>query len=286
MTQGLENDLLDIRFYFESTPVLWNRDNEPLEDLNENTLRIDDKAILARDTALQAQADLVAHIGQGGVPEHADGTTSVSGFLSAADKAKLDLVQDKAQLNILAPVDAIDLISRKATTLHNHTLATTTVNGFLSVPDKVKLGTIEALAQVNNISAAEASTLTSGANADALHFHSFVPGNETFTKAVHDVTNHTGLPGIAAFPGFVNVDFIEGPTIGAGVFMFSNPYNFITLDVLTGGISFIQEAGWWGAGEHFAVTNMSIVGTTGTITYSCNWDVQMRAWQGGYGLGT
>lgn len=291
MTQGAENDLLDIRFYQESTPVQFVRDNEPLEDLNNNILTVDDKAILARDTATTVSTDLGNHIGQGGVAEHAVATTGVAGFMSAADKAKLDLIQDGAQINILAPVDAIELISRGVTTLHSHALATPLLNGFMSATDKAKLDGIEAGAEVNNISDADAITLTTGGNADALHGHFFSAGSESFTEAVHATTNHTGIPGIAAFPGFSADEFNLGPTqVGIGTTIFAKPYSgFTTVEVLSAGFAEILDAGIWGASETFKINDVSISGTTGTVVYeifasAAPGDMNMVCWQSGYGL--
>jgi len=365
MVQGAENDLLDIRFYLESTPVIFNRDNEPFEDLNNNILTVDNKAILARDTASATASELAAHIGNSGfstlvvelvhgavgggpflvgeavsggtslatgvvnkvnasslivgsilsgpfldtelitgggsgatanltsdpvpVPEHADATTGVSGFMPASDKAKLNLIQDGAQLNILAPVDAIELISRKVTTLHSHLLVTTLTDGFMSAADKTKLDGVQAGAQVNNISAVDAATLTGGGNADALHGHFFSAGSETFTAAVHLTTDHAGLPGIGGFPGFVEDAYNLGPVqTFAGQTVFPVVFPFSTLDVVVGGMTHFLDFGIWGASEEFRVDDLSKAALTGTITYSCipggAGDIEMRGWIGGFGL--
>ncbi len=287
MTQGAENDLLDIRFYQEATPVIFFRSNEPIEDLNNNILTVDNKAFLARDTALTVQTDLGNHIGQGGVSEHADATTGVSGFISAADKAKLNRIQDQAQLNILAPVDAINLISRKVTTLHSHPSATPTLDGFITAADKAKLDGIQAGAQVNNISDANATTLTSGGNADALHGHFFSAGSETFTEAVHATTNHTGIPGIAAFPGFADSSFRQGPAqLGTGINVHVEGYPFTSLEVVAVGFQEITDVGFFGNNETFAITNIEIVGLNCTTTFEVtnSVDGQMRTWQKGYGV--
>lgn len=291
MSQGAQNDLLDIRYYFESTPVVFNRSNEPVEDLNNNTLTIDNKAIAARDLALSVSATLAGHIGQQGPTEHADATTSVAGFMPPEDKAKLDNIQPNAQINILAPVDALELVSRKITTLHAHPPATTTTPGFLTAADKAKLNGIEALAQVNNISDANVATLTSGGNADTLHNHGFSPGSETFTELVHSTTNHTGLPGIPVFPGFATSSFIvSSEQFGPGITVFANNYGgtFTTLDAVIGGFHYIQDNGIWNASEEFSINDINIVGTSATITFEViagggGGDMQARCWQVGYG---
>jgi hypothetical protein len=290
MPQGIENDLLDVRFYLESTSVIFNRSNEPFEDINNNTLAIDNKAIAARDTALTVQTDLGNHLGQGGVLEHAVATLTEAGFMSAADKAKLDRIQEQAQLNILAPVDAIELISRKDTTLHAHPEATTLIPGFISAADKGKLDGIASGAQVNNISNGDVITLTTGGNADALHGHSFAPGTEGFTEAVHAGTNHTGLPGIPSFPGFATSGWIESTEqSGPGVTVFSNPYGaFTSLEVVAGGWRYIRDLGWWGLTEAFSINDISVIGNTGTITFEVLaggfGDMQARCWQVGFGV--
>ena len=289
MTQGAENDLIDIRVYQESTPVLFSRSNEPFEDLNTNILIVDNKAILARDTALTVQTDLGNHIGQAGIVEHALATTAVAGFMSALDKAKLDLIQEQAQLNILSPTDAIELISRKATTLHSHNLATTTLNGFFAATDKVKLDGIQAGAQVNNITNGNAVTLTSGGNADTLHNHFFSAGSENFTELVHFNTNHTGIQGVAAFPGFVDSAFNPGPPLGPGVGVLLHTANFTSfssLEVVAAGFQDIRDFGYWGGSEFFAITNIVITGTTSVLTFEIGGygDMQMRTWQKGYGV--
>ncbi len=289
MVQGAENDLIDIRFYFEITPVIFNRDNEPFEDANTNTLTVDNKAILARDTAIQAQIDLAAHIGQGGTSQHSGAATALSGFLPVADKSKLDAIQNSAQLNILAPVDAIELISRKSTTLHSHILATPLIDGFVSTVDKIKLDGIEASAQVNNLSVADATQLTSGGNADTLHTHNFVGTAETFTEAVHLTTDHTAIPGVGGFSGFTSSIYNLGTVqLFPGVTIFSNPYAVTTLYVVTAGIADIMEIGWWGKHEQFLLTDVSISGVNGIVTYEIKGgnapgDTELLCWQGGYG---
>lgn len=289
MTQGAENDLLDVRFYQEATQVVWFHSNEPYEDINNNILTVDAKAIAARDTALTVQSDLSGHVGQSGVSEHAVGTTSVAGFISAADKAKLDRIQEQAQLNILAPVDALELISRGPTTSHAHVAATITTSGFITAADKGKLDGIAAGAEVNNISNANVTTLTTGGNADALHGHSFAPGTEGFTEAVHATTDHTGLTGIPVFPGFAPSTWTEKELIGVGVDVFSRNYSsFTSLEVVSAGFSNIRDGGWWGLNESFAITDVALVGNTGTVTFEVGaggfGDMVMKVWQVGYGV--
>ena len=292
MAQGAQGDLLDIRYYAESTTVIFNRSNEPIEDINNNTLTVDNKAIAARDLALSVSTTLAAHIGQQGPSEHADVTDSVAGFMPPVTKAKLDNIQAGAQINILAPVDALELVSRKVTTLHLHPPATTTTPGFLTAGDKGKLDGIEAGAQVNNISTANVTTLTTGGNADALHTHTFAAGSETFTAAVHATTNHTGLPGIPVFPGFAPSAFVVSSTqIGPGITVFSHNHGgtFTTLDAIVGGFQSIHDGSLWGLNEEFSINDVNISGTTGTITFEILagagfGDMEATCWQVGYGV--
>jgi hypothetical protein len=295
MAQGAELDLADIRFYTEATPVQFVRDNEPFEDLNANILLVDNKAILARDTAIQVASDLTAHIGSSGVSEHAVGTTSTAGFISVADKAKLDSIDEGAQVNTLPPTDALELISRKETTLHLHPTVTPTAPGFMGTAEKTKLDGIEPLAQVNNISNADAATLTNASNADALHTHGFSAGSETFTEAVHFTTNHAGLPGVTGFPGFSTSEnfFVSSELIGAGgsggSATFPKTYSF-TVQSVTAGFAEIKDRGGWGANEQFLITDIVISGgNTVTVSFEVTpgtagggGDMNFRVWQGAF----
>ena len=292
MVQGAENDLIDIRFLKVTTPVIWFRSNEPLEDLNVNILTIDDKAILARTTAQTAQSDLAGHIGQVGLAEHAGATTGLSGFVTAEDKVKINGIQAGAQLNILAPTDAIELVSLKVTTLHEHPVATPTIDGYMTISDKLKLNGIQTGAQVNNITPSQATTLTSGGNADSLHGHGFSVGSETFTAAVHSTTDHTGIPGVAAFPGFTASSFESGPAqIGLGVTVYTRTYGgFSSLEAISAGHRRMLDFGFWGAGEQFRINDVSISGNDGTVVYENatvglgSGDMLFQCWQVGYGI--
>lgn len=290
MVQGAENDLIDIRYYTETTPVIWFRSNEPVEDLNTNILTVDTKAILARDTALTAQTDLGNHVGQAGVAEHAVATTAAAGFMSAADTAKLSDIQSQAQLNVLSPVDAIELISGKVTTLHEHPLATPTLDGYMEAADSTKLAGIASGAQVNNITGAQATALTSGGNADSEHIHGFSVGSEAYTEAVHATTDHTGIPGVTSFPGFVTSSFnMSSIQINPGVMVFNQPYGLSSLECLSAGFQEIFDFSVWGASEAFIINDVSISGTIGTVAFEVHpgvgsGDMGMRVWQVGHGV--
>ena len=81
----------------------------------------------------------LSHVGAGGTA-HAAATTSVAGFMSAADKSKLDGLSSNA--------DTLDgyHASSFSLTSHTHPNATTSTAGFMSAADKTKLDGIETAA--------------------------------------------------------------------------------------------------------------------------------------------
>lgn len=280
MTQGAENDLLDIRFYQEATPVqgtiAGGPDNEPITDINLNTLTVDNKAIFARNTADQVTLDLSNHIGAVGPGEHASATTTLDGFLSAADKLKLDSVQARAQINFISPNDELSLVSRKDTILHLHPIATSQ-DGFMSAVDKVRLNGIEAGAQVNNITLADAAILSGAGFADALHTHDHSPGSETFTEAVHFATSHVGVTGVPGFPGFATAEsfFISNIVGDDTIEIFSHTYSFAPEIIATDFRSrFIRD---WDFSENFIIEDVQISGFNGIVTHG-----QVPALGGGF----
>jgi hypothetical protein len=74
---------------------------------------------------------------------HADATNSVSGFMSAADKLKLDGYPIPSAVGDFLAYDGMNWVIRSiysfATSTHGHGIATTTANGFMSSGDKLKL---------------------------------------------------------------------------------------------------------------------------------------------------
>lgn len=306
MTQGAENDLKDIRYYTRTSEILFTADNEPVEDLNDNTLTVDNKAIGARDLADDVTTDLAAHIGGIGVAEHGESTLSDSGFMSAGEKSKLDRIDSEAQVNVLSIVDALELVGGGATSQHLHPNVTDSVDGFMTAVLKSKLNTIESGAEVNILTAPQVAGLTGGGDANPLHTHVTPTFFETFREGpgtdgvpsgvtYHSNVDHTGLPGVpGAFPGFLNESYNDGPVqIGAGIKIFPHIYTTMTtLHVIDAGFSYFIDTDAWGWGsaggvdESFHVTNVEISGSnTGVVTYEAKGAfTRVSCWQGGYGL--
>jgi len=292
MAQGAENDLVDITYYTTTSLVHFVEDNIPMLELNDNVLTVDDKAVWARDTINGVVDDFLDHVNAGG-NQHGNATDVVSGFMSAADRAKLSRIQNEAQVNLFSAVDSLELVGRRETTLHRHLNATTTIDGFISYTDKIKLASVEVGAEVNNISDANALILTDASNADALHTHVFTPFVETFTSTEHSGVNHSGLPGVlAAFPtdgsGFAKTTYSLGSTItGTDTYVFSKPYTF-NVGVLDAGIGYFSESTQFGSGETVTVTDVAISGVNGVVTYSTSkggglGDFQLACYQSAYG---
>ncbi len=274
MTQGAENDLFDISFYQESTPVHFSNDIVPLTgattSLNENTLLVDNKAILARDTANTTIANLLLHTISLGASEHAVATTGSSGFMSALDKLKLDSTQSEAQVNIMSPIDALELTARGNTSLHRHFTGTPIVPGFLSFDDKAKIDSIEVSADDNNIGLTASGLLTSG-GITTIHGHGFIPDGETFTELDHASKNHAGVNGVPGFPGFsTSQDFVEGPGSGAPNAIFMHTFaGFVApgLQIVEAGLSQLN-ANWFTAASNVGISLVTIAGDMVTVTYS------------------
>ncbi len=299
--QGAENDLKDVRFYDNASKVEVLADNEPLEDINDNILTIDNKSILAKTLANDAAAQLLTHIGGSGDTQHPDSTPVLSGFISTIDKAKLDSIQVEAKINILAAVDALELVGGGRTTLHRHISVSTVTDGFMAVVDKVKLNGIATGANVNVPDLADADALARdpGGDANALHTHVTPTLFETFRETgapiggvvYHDEITHAGLPGVpATFIGFPQkAPYNQGPEQeGPGITIFTHTYfSFSTLHVVTAGPSVIRKnGGVWGNRKRYKLTDVSISGLDGIVTYEIvggNTTQIMQCWQGGFG---
>jgi len=292
MAQGAELDLIDVRYYTNSSRVYFVDDNEPLQDINTNILKVDNKAVLAKNTANQVTADFAAHQGGGGTGVHTEATPYTSGFMSAADKVKLDSVAVEAQLNILSPSDALELVSRQATLLHTHPAVTTLTDGFMSSADKTKLNGIEAGAKVNNISDANAAILTGGPseNAESLHTHVVPVFVETFDYAAHQGHDHTGISGMVPYTGLLKSPFFSGPTSSGSTVIFIQDFAFTPVSVHAG----IRVASatsvypfYWGAGEEFIIDDLEVdMGNNrGILTYRATGGLgSLSCWMGAYGV--
>lgn len=287
MTQGAEFDLIDIRYYTKTSEIQFVSDNEPIEDLNANTLTVDDKAILARDTAQTVEADFNNHQGGKGTAEHDVVTTAEAGFMSAVDKSKLDNIADGAQVNIISPTDALELVSTGQTFLHSHPNVTDTISGYMTATQKSKLNTVADGAQVNYITDPQADTLTLGGNASSLHSHTYPSFVETFTEAIHATTDHTGLPDITPFVGFTQSSFnLSNTIVGGGSDVYVETYPF-TPRFIAAGIAYMSDAsGHWGNhGETFRIDNVSVSGNQGIVSFSSvGTSTTFQIWQGAAGI--
>lgn len=289
MTQGSENDLKDIRFYTNTSKIDFVDDNKPIEDLNFNVLQVDNKAIAAETIATQADTDITTHIGGSGISEHGLATTVVAGFMAPSDKLKLDGVEAEAQINILSPLDALELVSRGVTRLHTHITATSINDGLMSAADKTKLNGIQAGAQVNILTAPQVATLTSGGDANSLHTHT-TPLFEEFFKAgpgtdnvppgvtYHTNVNHTGLPGVpGSFAGFTKVPYRLSPTIEnfvgdpafSSIVVFDFDYSpFLSdLAIVGAGIAEMHDKFTYDSTEAFYINDVSKSGLVGTVVF-------------------
>jgi len=292
MVQGAENDLKDIRYYTNTSKVEFLADNEPVEDLNDNVLTVDNKAVLAKNLATQGVSDFRDHQGEGGTAAHADVTEAVTGFMGAADKLKLDQIQPEAQINILPPTDALELVSGERTVLHTHISVSTVNDGMMLATDKTKFDGIAPGAEVNNISAANANILRSspGGDANSLHTHATPSFFETFRvsgtdgvpagRTYHNNVNHSTLPNVPpAFPGFTKADEmnISPDQLLTGQTIYPSIYSF-NAAVVNAGLYRIRSINWpygWGGNESFTIDDITLatdtpaVGqSTGTVTFA------------------
>jgi hypothetical protein len=296
MVQGVENDLLNISYYTNTSEIYFVEDNRPVVDLNKNILTVDNKAILAKTTAVQAQTDFAAHQGGGGSGVHGLATPSVAGFMSAADKIKIDGIQAGASVNIISPTDALELVGKGITTLHRHPVVDTARKGFMSFVDKVKMNGIELLADVNNISDIDATTLVGGpsSNATLLHTHVQPSFTETFTQAVHFTHDHTGLPGITPYTG-INTSLFNisneitttGPLVTE---VYSQPFGF-QISAMCCGIHTFGTVGAGGGYKLFQIENVQVTaGNVGVVTFSIQETIptggscKLRVWLAAGGL--
>ena len=104
-----------------------------------------------------AQADAryaaIAHVGATG-SAHGAATTAAAGFMSSADKTKLNGIAPGAQVNVGTDLSVTYFglsarISSSTGANDDILAATTTTAGLMSAPDKAKLDAVEAGAQVN-----------------------------------------------------------------------------------------------------------------------------------------
>lgn len=108
------------------------------------------------------ETNLTAHIGSRG-SAHTNVTTTEAGFMSAADKTKLNGIAAGAQVNVATNLSssyastAVNIASSTGTTTSINS-ATTSLAGVLSASDKTKLDGIAAGAQVNTVTSVAGKT--------------------------------------------------------------------------------------------------------------------------------
>lgn len=153
-------------------------------------------AVTAADTILVAlgklQAQLTAHVGVGAT-QHPAVTTSVNGFMSAADKTKLDGVGAGATVTGVAGTAPIVSTGGAAPTISINA-ATTSGAGSLSASDKTKLDSLI----VGLTSAIIASVTTQNSVADANILTLVVPANKFAAGSVLTADLYADISGAAA----------------------------------------------------------------------------------------
>jgi hypothetical protein len=297
VAQGAENDLKNITYYTNTSEIYFVDDNVPLQDLNDNILTVDNKAILAKTLANQASSDFAAHQGSSGIGVHGEATESVAGFMSAADKLKIDTISVEAQLNILSLIDSLELVSGKPTKLHAHPDATTTIDGFISTADQAKLDGIEFGANVNNFTPLQATTLTGGPSEDAnlLHTHVEPPFIETFRETPeHQNEDHTLLTGIGQFTGILKSPYnIVTPVAFNTTLIEFHTFPFTPISVHAGirnahfeqmTLPFGIPSIWGGSSSFKFISDLSVSGNDGVVSYTASGGKgNLQVWIGGYG---
>lgn len=169
------------------------------------------------------------------VHTHDTATVTVAGFMSAADKTKLENIAAGATANhtdtyllnranhtgtqtIATIVDLQTSLDGKSNTNHGHSVATTSVAGFMSALDKTKLESVAA-----------------GATA-----------NQTDTYLLNR-GNHTGVQAIETISGLAAALAGKQNTLVAG--------DGITIDTVTNTISSTGGSGGGGTSDHNALLN-------------------------------
>lgn len=120
----------------------WNDWYEKLRSLVNNTVNIAWAAITGTPTTLVGygitDAAPISHVGSGSVSAHPDATTSVSGFITALDKLKLDGAEVQSNRNAnggYAGLDSVQRVQRGVDTTDDLIVVTTTKGVVLRSPD-------------------------------------------------------------------------------------------------------------------------------------------------------
>jgi hypothetical protein len=192
-------------------------------------------------TGLQTALDGKAAAGH----SHSEATTAAAGFMSSADKTKLNSIDSVALLNRVNHTGAQAIstitglqtaIDGKASTGHAHSEATTSAGGFMSSADKTKLDALNSATLLDraNHTGAQAIVTVTGLQG-ALD-----------TKAA---TTHTHANASTTVPGFMSdVDKTKLDGISAGATAYVHPANhpasIITQDASNRFVTDAEKAAW------------------------------------------
>jgi len=142
-----------------ASPALTGTPTAPTAAANTNTTQIATTAFVNAEIASDAAP--IAHVGATGAA-HGVATTAVAGFMSAADKAKLDGVSAGATANagtVTSVTGSAPIVSTGGSTpVISVAAATTSSPGVMSAADKAKLDGIAAGAQVNAVASVDGVT--------------------------------------------------------------------------------------------------------------------------------
>jgi len=214
---------------------------------------------IATVTGLQAALNTKAST----THSHSDVTTTSNGFMTAADKIKLDGIVTSNLLNranhtgeqAIATVTGLQTaLNGKAATTHTHADATTTVAGFMSFADKTKLDGIVTANLVNraNHTGAQAISTVTGLQ-DALN-----------TKASTAHTHSNATTTVAGFMAFADKVKLDGVATGANNYVHpaNHPASIITQDANNRFVTDAEKTTWNAKlGSVKTINGQSIVGS-------------------------
>jgi hypothetical protein len=194
---------------------------------------------------------------------HADATTTVAGFMSFADKTKLDgivtanLVSranhtgEQAISSVTGLQAALDT---KASTGHSHSDATTTTNGFMSSADKVKLNGLNSVDLLNRANHTGAQAISSVTDLQAA----------LDTKASTAHTHANATTAVAGFMSSTDKIKLDGVSTGATAYVHpaNHPASIITQDASNRFVTDAEKTAWNAKiGSVKTINGQSIVGS-------------------------